>query len=598
MPIEMNCPHCGAKMRVADAAIGKEGRCPNAACGKPFVIPGAPRPKDQDGTPLSLDFPEWGVRPQSSTQQAGQQPTPKTAPVSSGKILPRKSVAHRERPRSRPEVRSHPSLFWRVLLAMGLMVGFYLLAIAVAAGLLYIPYAEITYTRRLHGKLAVGCIIAALTIIWSVLPRVDRFAPPGPRLLPEHHPHLFRELARIAELTEQAMPQEVYLVPDINAWVGYRGGVMGFGSRMVMGLGLPLVGILKASGLRAVLAHEFGHYYGGDTKLAPWVYKTRVAIGRTLANLGDHWIQKPFVLYAKMFLRVTNAVSRRQEYAADALAARIAGAQSLIVGLMEIHRGGSVFGAYWESEVVPVLSSGFRPPITAGFSLFLRADEISGVASQLLKSEIEDTKVDPYDTHPPLRDRIAELEKLREDQARPGDDPSALSLFGDVDVLEQELLKELLGQDRVRAARKIRWEDALTKVYLPAWTKHAKKHASLLAGFRLSQLPELMQKPEQWMARFNGVLGEHIFEEEKREAAGGIIGPALIVVLAGRGSRVLCKVGHPVEVSCGALRIRPFSLFKEFSPDRITPEQWLAFCERSGLGDVDLGSAVQSIPGT
>jgi hypothetical protein len=358
------------------------------------------------------------------------------------------------------------------------------------------------------------------------------------------------------------------------------------------------VGILKASGLRAVLAHEFGHYYGGDTKLAPWVYKTRVAIGRTLAYLEDHWIQKPFVLYAKMFLRVTNAVSRRQEYAADALAARIAGAQSLIVGLMEIHRGGSVFGAYWESEVVPVLSSGFRPPITAGFSLFLQADEISGVASQLLKSEIEDTKVDPYDTHPPLRDRIAELEKLREDQARPGDDPSALSLFGDVDVLEQELLKELLGQDRVRAARKIRWEDALTKVYLPAWTKHAKKHASLLAGFRLSQLPELMQKPEQWMARFNGVLGEHIFEEEKREAAGGIIGPALIVVLAGRGSRVLCKVGHPVEVSCGALRIRPFSLFKEFSPDRITPEQWLAFCERSGLGDVDLGSAVQAIPGT
>ena len=78
MPIEMNCPHCGAKMRAPDDAIGKKGRCANPACKKMFIISVAPRPKDQDGTPPSFDFPEWGERPQSSPQQAGQQPPPET----------------------------------------------------------------------------------------------------------------------------------------------------------------------------------------------------------------------------------------------------------------------------------------------------------------------------------------------------------------------------------------------------------------------------------------------------------------------------------------------------------------------------------------
>jgi len=69
------------------------------------------------------------------------------------------------------------------------------------------------------------------------------------------------------------MPAEVYLIAEANAWVIDRGGIMGCGSRRVMGLGLPLLQVLSVYQLRAVLAHEFGHFHGGDTKLGPWVYK-------------------------------------------------------------------------------------------------------------------------------------------------------------------------------------------------------------------------------------------------------------------------------------------------------------------------------------
>jgi heat shock protein HtpX len=61
---------------------------------------------------------------------------------------------------------------------------------------------------------------------------------------------------------------------------------MGFGSRRVMGIGLPLLSILTVSELRGVLAHEFAHYYSGDTRLGPWVYKTQTTMIRTFENIG------------------------------------------------------------------------------------------------------------------------------------------------------------------------------------------------------------------------------------------------------------------------------------------------------------------------
>jgi Zn-dependent protease with chaperone function len=100
---------------------------------------------------------------------------------------------------------------------------------------------------------------------------------------------------------------------------------MGVRSRRVMAVGLPLMQALTVDQLRAVLAHEFGHYYGGDTGLGPWIQKTRMGILRTIESLGERWIRLPFILYAKLFFRITNAVSRQQEFAADALAARVVG---------------------------------------------------------------------------------------------------------------------------------------------------------------------------------------------------------------------------------------------------------------------------------
>jgi heat shock protein HtpX len=115
-----------------------------------------------------------------------------------------------------------------------LLVSFYVLALGIAGILLWIPYEAYANDVRLPIKLALICIGFAAAIIWSVLPRIDRFVAPGPELTASGAPELFSVLTEVAARTGQQMPAHVYLVNDVNAFVTQRGGVMGVGSRRVM----------------------------------------------------------------------------------------------------------------------------------------------------------------------------------------------------------------------------------------------------------------------------------------------------------------------------------------------------------------------------
>jgi len=136
-----------------------------------------------------------------------------------------------------------------------------------------------------------------------------------------------------------------------NAFVALRGGILGIGSRRVMGIGIPLLRTLRVDELRAVIAHEMGHFHAGDTKLGPWIHSLRMTLARAVINMGrlSDWafinlvaiiVRAPLVWFLKLFLRVSQAVSRRQELAADALAVTVQGATAAIDGLTKTHAAG------------------------------------------------------------------------------------------------------------------------------------------------------------------------------------------------------------------------------------------------------------------
>lgn len=468
------------------------------------------------------------------------------------------------------------SIALRVVLAIILMIGFYLLAIAIAAALVWVCYAMVAYAHRIPVKLLLLCLIGAGAILWSILPRFDRFQAPGPRLLPDKHPRLFKELQQIAQATGQTMPAEVYLESDVNAWVSQRGGVMGMGGRRVMGLGLALMRVLNVSELRAVLAHEFGHYHGGDTRLGPWIYKTRSAIGRTIMTLGDSILQKPFSLYGSMFLRVTHAVSRRQEFTADRLAATVVGSAPLASGLRKVHGAGMAFNPFWQNEVAPVLSAGYLPPIADGFVRFLGAEKIARAVDGALDEEMKSQNVDPYDTHPPLPQRLAALQGLTANVQAPNEAP-ATSLLSDLAQLERDLLSFIASPEAVSQLTATQWEQTKAKVFLPMWRSLVKENAQLIAGLTPLSVADTLVP---------AIRAQGMILDEQTEARIAVAGAALALAAIDAGATLECDLGTPSAVTLNGVRIEPFSAIEALVEQKLDPADWHEQCDALGISHV------------
>ena len=102
--------------------------------------------------------------------------------------------------------------------ALALMVLFFAVAASAGAGRVYagveLGSGVLSHVRGrgliMMALVCLALIGAGLVVLWSLLPRFDRFVAPGPELLPAEHPALFREIERVAAMTfERARPAGV-----------------------------------------------------------------------------------------------------------------------------------------------------------------------------------------------------------------------------------------------------------------------------------------------------------------------------------------------------------------------------------------------------
>lgn len=508
------------------------------------------------------------------------------------------------------EMTIRTSLAARSVVALLLFVGYYVLAVAVAGLLVLIPYAGV----RLHLTnsfymlaLYMACIGAAAVILWSLIPRRERFVEPGPRLTPESDPRLFEEITWIARELEQKAPAEVYLGLDVNAWVGSRGGFMGFGSRRIAGVGLALLGTLSVGEFRAVLAHEFGHFRRGDTRLGPWIYKTRSTIGRTLEHLPElaqfkriagfvSLVQRPFVFYANTFIRITQAISRRQEYLADEVSAAAAGRDEAISALRMTCMANMGLQSYWQNLLGPALDADFLPPVAEGLRLYVEGHKDQW--AEALNWQLENVQSQPHDSHPALGERLKALEALpagREPEAG----PPAVSLLSDVNGREKELFV-FMNPEAGAKLRPFEWRDVANTVLVPHWARLTAAHRAELAGVTPKDLPERLSDLAKWGLEMGSTSDQYLSEDEAKGYAAHIVGLAIVTRMVERGWQVSYDLGQYTVLSRGESSWEPFRSFQAFISGETTAEDWLRLCGDLGISDLDLGKgepAEQPEPG-
>ena len=487
------------------------------------------------------------------------------------------------------------SMTQRAVIALSLTVGFYFLAIVIGLGAIAAPFIIAAITGKLFIKLVIVCIITGGAILLAILPRPDKFEPPGPLLTEAANPKLFGILSESARATGQVMPKSVYLLPQYNAWVAQRGGTGGVGGQRVMGIGLPLLGAMNISQFRAIVAHEFGHYYHGDTKLGPWIYKTRAAIARTLSELESRnsVLQAPFKWYGMMFLRVTHAISRNQEFVADRLAAQTVGKSAMVSALKKLAGHGQAYEAYFRQEFLPVVGAGFLPPLLEGYEMFLHSGEIQSKVSEIAKKELEEGKSGKYDTHPSLRERIDEIEKMEIDDLAI-ETSCATDLLGSVGEIESQLIR-LMNESLFPKLKPIQWSAVVESVYIESWRELAKKHVAFLATISPRKLSEIAAAPDGYIAGFGS-------QEESGKTSGearihefnAAIASGLIMSLLEHGWNVEAELGADVILRRGEREIKPFAILFALSKGEISRDEWNRLCDETGISGIALSGSLSA----
>ncbi|WP_369037255.1 M48 family metalloprotease [Streptomyces adonidis] len=392
----------------------------------------------------------------------------------------------------------------RALRALVLLAGFYLLGVlllAVLAGADYLLFANTP--AAVATKLAVVSVLLAIPLVRGLLmlrtPKGEE--PSGLPVTEADEPELWRTVRELADQVGTRAPSRIVLMGDTNAAVSEDARLLGLfpGPRRLY-LGVPLMQGLTEAQLRAVLAHELGHYAGSDTRLAALTLRGRVQLLRTIRNFEERAgstearerarqerknaraeakgketrevdtgragvtyraMARIYTAYAKLYLRATLADSRRQEYAADASAARIAGRDATASALREIPVLEGAFGFYVRCYATLGSEARLLPPpgeVFGGFGRMLSARQLELAG---LRSELPTEPTSPYDSHPPIADRVRRIELLPADGRADEAHGAAIALLVD-EERAYAALEDAVLTDEVRQFRRTAdWQELL-----------------------------------------------------------------------------------------------------------------------------------------
>jgi Zn-dependent protease with chaperone function len=321
---------------------------------------------------------------------------------------------------------------FRAAVAVVLLAGFYVLVTAVTAATAVFDYYAVKYGHAGGFKVAAIATLGVLAMLRGVFVVGRRSADeqPGVAVAPRDEPELWRTVAELAHQVRTRVPDEIRIVPEVNAAVSENTRLLGLiPGRRYMYIGMPLLLSLTADEMRAVLCHELGHYSGSHTRLGGITYRGRTALIRTIERLRDHVVIRTlFLLYAKLYLRVSQAVSRRQELEADAAAVAVAGRRPMGDALRKVRASAAAWDFYLASYCSLIGPAQARPAdLFAGFYTLLREP---GRRAELAKVVDAPEERSPYDSHPSLTERLAAIARLPEPAVRPDPRP-ALTLLAD-----------------------------------------------------------------------------------------------------------------------------------------------------------------------
>lgn len=379
----------------------------------------------------------------------------------------------------------------KAILSIVLFIATYLLLITLAValtiafgyvGLMLIVFKPMFLTLMLGiGLMSVGVFILLFlfkfvtkkhTVDLSHLHRVTE----------TDEPKLFDLIHEVVSEVKTPFPKKVYLSYEINAAVFYNSTFwsMIFPVKKNLQIGVGLINSVTTTELKAILAHEFGHFSQRSMKVGSYVYNVNKVIYNLLYEnesyseaLGS-WanVSSYFRVFAKLAVKIIEciqwilkkvyvvvnvsymALSREMEFHADEVAANVTGPKPVISSLLRLDLADQTFASvldYYGKQVEKCIKTnniyaqhgwlmnfiGTQNNIPIQYGLPYVSKEDIG---RFNKSKL--TIKDQWASHPSTEERIEHLKNL-ELPEREMNNLLASSLFNDKNAI-QEIFTEKL----------------------------------------------------------------------------------------------------------------------------------------------------------
>jgi Zn-dependent protease with chaperone function len=225
----------------------------------------------------------------------------------------------------------------------------------------------------------------------------------------DRYPKLFATIDRLQAQINTPPIHHVIINAEYNAGVyqAPRWGLFG-GERNYLILGLPLMQSLSPEQFQATLAHELAHLSGNDSKFMGWIYRICQRWEQLTRDSNLFFIQSFFRWYEPLIKAYSFVLVRDREYAADALAGKIAGKEIAARDLIQTYVYQSYYQTAWQQEQTAQIRDRATPPkdTIARTLASLRKPIAAETARKWLGLVLGET-TDTVDTHPCLRDRLS-----------------------------------------------------------------------------------------------------------------------------------------------------------------------------------------------
>ncbi len=310
-------------------------------------------------------------------------------------------------------------------------------------------------------------------------------------LLPAEQPELFDFLHRLADQAGAPRPHKVFVSAEVNAAVFYDLSLLNLivPSRKNLVIGLGLVQALSLGELRAVLAHEFGHFAQRAMAVGRWVYIAQQIAGHMVARrdkLDDllralsrtdpriawvGWVLSLIVWSIRSLVDTAyravalgqRALSREMEMNADLVAVALTGSDALIHALHRLQAADDAWGRALRFVLNEKAQGRRVSDLFAVQQAFvdnmgaLLNDPLHGRVAPLPAQAAQHRVFKPALAQPPRMWLTHPLNHEREANAKrryisaPIDDSSAWQLFRQPQALRDKVTAQVLGPNEAAA---------------------------------------------------------------------------------------------------------------------------------------------------